>query len=163
MAEAAELTLKLLKLGQGGRAYLTHRLDLSVTLQRLQFVIHGDLAHLGFQMGDLVVRLSRSRSFTAVAASARARSRHSVSLAISRAKTVNDVERRRYIVCRNRRRPIRMPPTALRSSPHWRASLPRATNHRATGCAELIFCDLSHTLQGNSDYPMQQDKQGSHT
>jgi hypothetical protein len=43
----------------GQRAFTLQRLDL-FTLQRLdlgvqQFVVHGDLAHLGFQPGDLVV------------------------------------------------------------------------------------------------------------
>jgi len=35
----------------GQRAFTLQRLDLGVE----QFVVHGDLAHLGFQPGDLVV------------------------------------------------------------------------------------------------------------
>jgi hypothetical protein len=62
----------------GQRAFALQRRDLGVE----QFIVHGDLTHLGFSRAISSLQSSHSRSFRAVAAPASARSRHSVSLAI---------------------------------------------------------------------------------
>ena len=66
-----------------------------------QFVVHGDLAHLGLQSGDVhpaIVALAFLQGWTAAPASAR--SRHSVSLATetfaSRATTSNGSPRNKH-------------------------------------------------------------------
>src|SRR3984893_18501221 len=62
----------------GQRAFTLQRLDLGVE----QFVVHGDLAHLGFQPADLVVAVIALAFFPGCGRACERTPRHSVSLAI---------------------------------------------------------------------------------